>query len=143
MKVYEESLGLFTGAIYGRKKRPNDTVSSRHLDVSDVASQECQAISEIYPSRHCRILRGALSRFHPPGVLLPSSVCVHIFAVGSISILARVCFPERNSRLECAPPDILSDMLSPSQHFPQFVLDCSSVSLFLAVVVGLAVFECF
>jgi hypothetical protein len=54
MKVYEEeSLGLFTGAIYGRKKRPNDTVSTRHLDVSDVASQ-------IYPSRHCRILRDVL-----------------------------------------------------------------------------------
>jgi hypothetical protein len=137
MKVYEEeSPGLFTGAIYGRKKRPNDTVSSRHLDVSDIASQ-------IYPSRHCRILRDVLSRFHPPGVLLPSSVCVHVFAVGSISVLARVCFPERNSRLECAPPGILSDMLSPSQHFPQFVLDCSSMSPFLAVVVGLAVFECF
>ena len=131
MKVYEKKVsGLFTGAIYGRKKRSNDTVSSRHLDVSDVATQECRTISEIYPLRHCRILRDVLSRVHPPGVLSPSSVCVRIFAVGSISVFDRVCFPERNSRLEYAPPDIPSDTLSPSQHFPQFVLDCNSVSLF-------------
>jgi hypothetical protein len=146
MKVYEESLGLFTGVICGRKEGPNATVSPRYLDVSTPLFRSV--------GRYLKYIYRAIAEFSETSFYAsilwksrrlgshtsqPSSVCVRVVATRSISVFDRVYLPERNNRLEDAPLNILSDMLSPLQHSPQLVLDCKSLSL-LAVGIDLAVF---